>query len=977
MSTGSETNSPPKNRSATKLDPVQKKNKLEKFLRGYTVSSGRVYTHGRTIPGATFFFKGTSWKDEELGKFWMVYCNYIISEPKETPTYTEKPTRYTPLRVDIDFKLTEEAGLKMHITEEQIEQIIQRYQIEIANVIDEAEYEDKHIYCIRLDKAPYYKEDKVMKYVKNGYHLHFPNFVCESRMFEYIRGKVQQWIQTTKLFSDIPQKYIYENVSIDEKMGVKPWLLYGSATEPTKKPYLWGCAYDEDMDEITMADVFEEKYNELKEAGKKARLGYYLPLLMSVRRQPDEKIKLRSDAENKLNIFTNYFQNNRTRKTPIIKRRRTQQEILEDYKKIKDMQIMDMLSVERAENYGTWMDVGWTLFNITDGQDEGLELWKEFSQRSKKYDEGVCDDKWGHMELKNKTLASLLFMAKQDNPEQYELSKTTHVNYWIYEAIKEQYQEYDIYMVFKAMYNDRFLCANVAKSVWYEFTNHRWCELDDAHKIRQLLPMDVRNKFYEVKASVQAKKFEIMNGVSLDKRDKPTQEELDRMEQCDFQLKNISGIMNDLKKVCFIDKVIKMAKSYMINTDFVKKHDENKLLLGCENGVLDLELRIFREGRPDDMITKTTGIYYHNYSPNDDIVREVEALVAKTHTNPRKRKYFMDFLALTIRGGNVNKKFLCHTGTGDNGKSICMELLEKALGEYCFKFPREMMLENNRNNSGGPRPELARAKGARVGIISEIADHEKINIGVLKELTGNDTFYARTLRDKGGEIKPMFTVMLQCNKLPKIPAHDQATWNRVRVLEYESFFDLAQKAPPDVDEQFNQKHFNADPAFSERLTDLAPAFLWLLFNRYNSMKSLVVEEPAEVIGATGDYRSENDVYVHFINEKIEKIGDLEEARAAECITLAEMYSEFDEWFKENYPSYAKSIIGRNELRKELSKAKKLGVIKTKSQKPESNNDNVWGCGKRGTFYGYRFILDEDDDDMSVNNRILTNKPKGL
>ena len=38
-----------------------------------------------------------------------------------------------------------------------------------------------------------------------------------------------------------------------------------------------------------------------------------------------------------------------------------------------------------------------------------------------------------------------------------------------------------------------------------------------------------------------------------------------------------------------------------------EKFDSNLNLLGLENGVIDLKEWVFREGRPEDYITKTTG----------------------------------------------------------------------------------------------------------------------------------------------------------------------------------------------------------------------------------------------------------------------------------------------------------------------------------------------------------------------------------
>ena len=48
----------------------------------------------------------------------------------------------------------------------------------------------------------------------------------------------------------------------------------------------------------------------------------------------------------------------------------------------------------RVESYESWLHVGFCLANIGGGSHEFLELWIEFSKRSKLFKEGVCESKW-------------------------------------------------------------------------------------------------------------------------------------------------------------------------------------------------------------------------------------------------------------------------------------------------------------------------------------------------------------------------------------------------------------------------------------------------------------------------------------------------------------------------------------------------------------------------------------------------------
>ena len=48
-------------------------------------------------------------------------------------------------------------------------------------------------------------------------------------------------------------------------------------------------------------------------------------------------------------------------------------------------------------------------------------------------------------------------------------------------------------------------------------------------------------------------------------------------------------------------------------------------------------------------------------------------------------------------------------------------------------------------------------------------------------------------------VTPMFKLAMICNKPPKVPHDDQATWNRIRVIPFEATF--SHNAPESYEEQ--------------------------------------------------------------------------------------------------------------------------------------------------------------------------------
>lgn len=905
--------------------------KLSSFLDGCRIKKGEPFSHTTKVPSGSYYIGEDVYDD-----FITIYCNAVVKGAKTT--LTEKPGPYGPLRVDFDLKASLDVGLKRQYTEKMLIEIVKFYQEEIKAAVDPEEFDEKMLWCIVLEKkAPRSEEGKV----KDGFHLHFPNFICESWFQdEYIRSRVNERMLDAKIwnngkFLEAPEKFI------DINMARKTWMMYGAGKHLKAEPFLATRAYDHEGVAMKLSKIFEDNM-----VGRKASLEYYLPRFMSIRGFT-EISKLREEIDARRAAYKTLKPRG---KTNIVKKR-SMAEVMADIMVIKEGEIMAMLSDDRAHNYESWMDVGWTLFNIGQGCDEALQLWIDFSSRDPKFTEGECEGHWNKMQMRDKTMGSLLAMAKADNPDRFKEWKDANIKTFLYKSLYEDKpSEWDVAQVVGKLYKDKILCSDAKKDIWWMFDDHRWREMDDAINLRKLLATEVVELYYELKAEIADQQR---------KAEEAARSKLERQE------KKCKAIITGLKSCSFQNNVIRMTKTVLHDPLFAKKINENKLLWVCENGVLDLELCLFRDGRPDDYMTYSCGLNYQRYSKNDDEMIELKDFFKKVFTNPNLRRYFKDVACSAMEGGNKNKTFIVGTGVGDNAKSATYGLVETMFGEYCIKFPREMLLAGRGNNSAGARPELARVRGRRLAQIQEIAKDETLSIGILKDLTGNDTFFARTLFEKGAEIRPMFCLWLQCNECPGIPGHDDATWNRVKKLDFETKFvkpDQIDKFPvPSSEvEQFKLKRFKADLDLAKRLPELAPILLSMLFERFKKYKIRGIREPDEVRMATGMYRAVNDVYLQFIQDRIEQIEYPKKTADAEKIflKLPDLHSEFTSWYKETHTSYSKEKFDRVSLQHEFNK--KFGGTLSKK-----GNSKGW--------YGYRIVEDEHADEKQQKLHELLSK----
>ena len=128
----------------------------------------------------------------------------------------------------------------------------------------------------------------------------------------------------------------------------------------------------------------------------------------------------------------------------------------------------------------------------------------------------------------------------------------------------------------------------------------------------------------------------------------------------------------------------------------------------------------------------------------------------------------------------------------------------------------------------------------------------------MKSMSGNDSFLARDLYQSGKYtplIKSMFVMHMICNRLPKIDTNDQAVWNRIRVITFDSTF-VSNIEDYDEDEIARDCLFPMVTNISEELKVIVNALAWYLIDilsKYNaSSPDRII--PDRVLVATNAYQ---------------------------------------------------------------------------------------------------------------------------
>jgi len=544
--------------------------------------------------------------------------------------------------------------------------------------------------------------------------------------------------------------------------------------------------------------------------------------------------------------------------------------------------LIDYLPEKCSDDYNEWFRVGAYLYNISQGLEQGLDLWIGFSQRSVKFKPGECEDRWGSFQLNGSGMRELGLYIKEHNEKGWIEYNRYSRQSKIRSSLK--CRETDIAQLLHEFYHDYFICT-VGKT-WYKYEGHRWVKDEDGIGLRTKIRTGIEPEFntYSVALATQ------MHTNSLEEEQNREYDEL--LEQKKMVVKAI----DKLNKTNFKQNVMKEAVEFFYDPYFVERMDDNPFLLGFNNGVFDCKEKTFRPGRPSDYITKSTRIdYIGKVSESDHRYKYIMNMLKKTFVNHKLLIFFKQTVSDFLIGGNRHKIFLVWSGVGNNGKSILAELINHAFGDY-FYSPPTTLLTQRQKQSSGPTPELVPLKGSRVCELSETDNGDKLNSSMMKKLTGGDKIYARDNFKSPILIKPYFVTLLHCNFDPEVGANDPAAWNRIRRLKFESRFvpENHKELPKTAVEQKRKKIFPMDTELKDKLPELAPVFMSMLIEWYKEYCNIPLYEPDEVMRATNEYRMKNDIYQQFIEERIMIAEDRH-------ISVDDIYAEFKEWFKEGNP----------------------------------------------------------------------------
>ena len=389
------------------------------------------------------------------------------------------------------------------------------------------------------------------------------------------------------------------------------------------------------------------------------------------------------------------------------------------------------------------------------------------------------------------------------------------------------------------------ICYVVESKSWYAYFGKHWVK-DEGN----LYVMELCKDF--VQAFMQyAKSFD------------------DGSEESKAFIKYVSGFHSRRRREGLLSDARSIAPKSL--ADF----DKNKMLLNCQNGTLNLECFDLQPHRANDYLTKITKV---DFDPSavcprwDEFVNEIMCGDVETAI------FLQKALGYSLTGDNSLETFFILYGcTTRNGKSTLSETVAHMLGDYARTIQPQTLSRRSTDGSAAS-PDIARLKGARLVNMPEPEKGLELNIALVKQLTGGDTYTGRFLNENPIEFRPEFKIFINTNHLPKTSDDTIFSSGRVRLIPFD-------------------RHFTQDEQDSRlkslfRKKESMSAILNWMIDGYRLFLKNGLEMPERIVDAISAYRQETDIIGQFlIDTTITKDGYR--------LSANELYSVYSQWAKDN------------------------------------------------------------------------------
>ncbi len=311
-----------------------------------------------------------------------------------------------------------------------------------------------------------------------------------------------------------------------------------------------------------------------------------------------------------------------------------------------------------------------------------------------------------------------------------------------------------------------------------------------------------------------------------------------------MRLEGGTNLARKISSAVTVSAAERLARSDPRHARAVGEFDADPWTLNTPGGAVDLRTGSVRPHRPGDLFTKVT-----TATPGGDCPRWLTFLSQACGGDQELVDCLQRWAGYALTGDMREHAFLFIVGPGGNGKSLFINTLAAALGDYAVSaMPDVLQLSRSDQHP----THLAALRGARMVTVPEVEEGRPWAEQRIKALTGGDRITARVMRGDPFDFNPTGKIFVAGNHRPVLRNPDQAMRRRLHLVPFTHV-----PAVPDM-------------GLADALRVEAPGILAWAIQGCQAWRSKGLQAPRVVVAAVDEYFADQDALSRWIDERCER-----------------------------------------------------------------------------------------------------------
>jgi len=235
-----------------------------------------------------------------------------------------------------------------------------------------------------------------------------------------------------------------------------------------------------------------------------------------------------------------------------------------------------------------------------------------------------------------------------------------------------------------------------------------------------------------------------------------------------------------------------------------------------------------------------------------------------------KATALLEMMGYTLMAHCNHEKFIVLVGSGANGKSVLLSVLEALAGRDNVAAVQPSQFDN--------KFQRAHLHNKLANIVTEIKQGAVIDDDALKGITSGEPTTVEHKNKDPFDMRPFSTCWFGTNHMPHTRDFSDAVFRRALVVQFNNVF------KPELG--------NCDPNLKNKLLAELPGILSLALDAYADAVQDGFTIPQSCIDAREEWRLEADQVAQFVQDECEAIPEAKTPGSA-------MYSAYQDWASEN------------------------------------------------------------------------------